>query len=91
VDEEDQHAEDGMPYRVLKCLFYPLFLSMELSGRLRYFMDYLIVLLVCGCMFVLANSIAYFSFLSPNNYNVTSLIYAVLLFYPLARYFLRVS
>ena len=80
-----------MAYRVLKCLFYPLFLSMELSGRLRYFMDYLIILLVCGCMFVLANSIAYFAILSPNNYNVTSLIYAGLIFYPLARYFLRVS
>lgn len=90
-EEEELQAEDALGYRLLKCLFYPLFRSMEITGRLRYFMDYLILLLVGGCMFVMANAIAYFSLLSSNNYNITSLIFAAVLFYPLARYFLRVS
>lgn len=72
-------------------MFYPLFLSMEVTGRLRYFMDYLLFLIICGCMFVIGNCIAYFSLLSRSNSNLISLVFAAVLFYPLARYFLRVS
>jgi hypothetical protein len=91
AEEEELHAEESFGQRTLKCVFYPLFRSMEISGRMRYFMDYLIVILLSGCMFVMANAIAYFSLLCPNSLNLTSLAFAALLFYPLARYFLRIS
>lgn len=90
-EEDDQQAEESFHYKLLKYLFYPLFLSMGITGRLRYFMDYLLFLMVCGCMFVIANCIAYFSLLSRSNTNLTSLVFAAVLFYPLARYFLKVS
>lgn len=91
LEEEEQQAEEGLGQRLLKCLFYPLFLSTQITGRLRYFMDYLILILLASAMFVLANALAYFSLLSPNTTNLTSLLFTALLFYPLARYFLRVS
>jgi O-antigen/teichoic acid export membrane protein len=54
-------------------------------------MDYLIVILILGCMFVISNSIAYFSLFLPQNRNLVSLIYAGLLFYPIAKYFIKIS
>lgn len=75
----------------MKYLFYPLYLSTTITGRLRYFMDYLIVLSIFACMFLLSNSIAYFSFFFASSENLISLIYAGLLFYPIAKYFIKIS
>lgn len=54
-------------------------------------MDYLIVLSIFACMLVLSNSIAYFSFFFSSSGNLISLIYAGLLFYPIAKYFIKIS
>ena len=63
MDEEgEKDAEETFGFKALKYLFYPLYLSTTITGRLRYFMDYLIVLSIFACMFLLSNSIAYFSF-----------------------------
>ena len=58
---------------------------------MRYFLDYLIVLLLGGTMFLLANSIAYFNDKFSTNQNLVVLIFSGLLFYPVAQYFLRIS
>lgn len=54
-------------------------------------MDYLIVIIIIGCMFVLANSIAYFSYNIQKEKNLISLIYCGMLFYPTANYFIKIS
>jgi len=62
-----------------------------MTGRPRYFADYLVFILMGGCMFILSNAIAYFSFFVPNNQNVISLIYSLLLCYPIGHYFVKLS
>ncbi len=54
-------------------------------------MDYLIAILIIATMFLMSNSIAYFSLFLPQWQNLTSLIYAGLLFYPVAKYFVKIS
>lgn len=98
VIEDEEFADKRVPegvevviLKVLKYSFYPLYLSTEVTGRVRYFLDYLIFALIGGTMFVLSNAIAYFSFFVASNQNVVSLIYSVLLCYPVGHYFVRVS
>lgn len=90
-DELEKAEEEGDFYKALKCLCYPLFLSTEVTGRMRYFMDYLIAILICAAMFLLSNSIAYFSTYLPRHANLMSLIHAGLLFAPISKYFVRIS
>lgn len=54
-------------------------------------MDYFLVVLVGGCMFLLANCIAYFSYFVPTNQNILSLVYSLLLCYPVSNYFIKIS
>jgi hypothetical protein len=97
VDEEefaDKKVPEGVEVVILKILkysFYPLYLSTEVTGRFRYFLDYLIFTLIGGSMFVLSNAIAYFSFFVSSNQNVVSLVYSVLLCYPVGHYFVKLS
>lgn len=42
-------------------------------------------------MFVLANAVSFFSVQFPNNHNLISLIFSLLLFYPVSNYFIHIS
>jgi hypothetical protein len=42
-------------------------------------------------MFVLANAMAYFSFFLSGNNNLVSLVYSLLLCYPVGHYFVKLS
>jgi hypothetical protein len=90
-DELEKTEEESAYYKVLRIMCYPLFLSTEIAGRMRYFMDYLVAILICGAMFLLANSIAYFSAQIPRHANLISLLHAGLLFAPISKYFVRIS
>lgn len=66
-------------------------MTTRITGRLRYFVDYLVVFLIGGSMFVLANAISFFSVQFPNNQNLISLLFSSLLFYPVSNYFIHIS
>jgi hypothetical protein len=90
-DELERPEEESSLFKALRCLCYPLFLSTEITGRMRYFMDYLIVILICAAMFLLSNSISYFSAHLPKHANLMSLLHSGLLFAPISKYFVRIS
>lgn len=75
----------------IKYACYPLFLTTRITGRLRYFVDYLILFCLVATMFVLANAVSYFSNEFPSNKNLVSLVFAVVLSYPVSSYFVRIS
>ena len=92
IDEAlDREEEESVPQRCLKYICYPLYLSSNISGRLRYFVDYVIILIIFGTMFMLSNSICFFAEKFPTNNNLVVLIFAGLLFYPIAGYFMKMS
>ena len=72
-------------------MFYPLYLSSKITGRPRYFMDYLIVILLVLCMFAQANAVSFISQSIHSNLSIIALVYALLLLYPNASYFLKIS
>ena len=92
LEEEEQEKEDDSCFgKMLRCVFYPLYLSRTLQGRARHFMDYLIVALVSGSMFVIANAQAYISQLLPSEQSIAAFVIALAVAYPQARYFIKVS
>jgi hypothetical protein len=88
---ERKEEDEGYIFKVIKYSCYPLYLSVGISGRPRYFMDYLILGMLGCTMFFLSNSIAAFSMYLPGNRGLVSLLYSCALVYPSASYFLRVS
>jgi hypothetical protein len=70
---------------------YPIYLTSKVTGRPRYFVDYFLCLVLILTMFVLANAISYFSTEFPSNQNLISLLFAGVLYYPMASYFIRIS
>ena len=82
---------ETMIFQAIKYICYAIYLSTFITGRLRYFMDYLIVCCIGCIMFMLANCISYFSVNYSTNQNLVSLLYSALLFYPVAGYFLHIS
>ena len=54
-------------------------------------MDYLILLLLIGTMYILSGSLASLSTYFSGNRNIVSLIYGLILAYPIGSYFIRIS
>lgn len=94
LDNEDldkKEEEESVLFKVIKYVNYPIYLTSLITGRPRYFVDYLLFGVLVGTMFVLANSMSYFSTQFVSNQNLVSLLYAGVLFYPMASYFIKTS
>lgn len=79
---EEEEKESLWVDKALKYGLYPLYRSTEIGGKLRYFMDYGILLGLVGCMFVASNAVSFYSYSFPSNQCLISLVGAALLFYP---------
>lgn len=61
VIEDEEISKDETEFEIgLKYAFYPIYLISFVTGRLRYFLDYICFFLMLGSMWVISNSSYYF-------------------------------
>lgn len=64
---------------------------MKIEGRLRNFVDYALVLMLLGCLFLLSNAFAFYSASLQSFQSGISLFGAILMSLPMARYYINLS
>ena len=76
--------------KLIRYIFYPVYLGALVEGRLFYLMGYVSLFLLIGTIFSISNSIVYLSS-AMNGMSIVSIVTASLLIYPSAKYCIQIS
>lgn len=77
--------------KVLKYVFYPIYLTSTIQGRPRYFLDYLMLMVLGGCLYVLANCAIWCSSTFASAQTLVGVVVGLCMGLPIVTYFVGIS